>query len=47
MEYNTQLPRMIIPEYGRNIQSMIDHCCTIENREERNRCARAIIQVMG
>lgn len=47
MEYNTQLERLIIPEYGRNIQSMIEYCCTIENRDERNLCAKAIIQVMG
>ena len=47
MEYNTQLPHLQIPEYGRNIQVMIDHCITIENREERNKCARAIIQIMG
>jgi len=47
MEYNTQLDRLIIPEYGRNIQGMIEFCCKIENREERNLCARAIIQVMG
>ena len=47
MEYNTQLPHLIIPEYGRNIQVMIDHCITIEDRDERNKCARAIIQVMG
>ena len=47
MNYNTQLPQLIIPEYGRNVQGMVEHCCTIENREERNRCAKAIIQVMG
>lgn len=47
MEYNTQQPKMIIPEYGRNIQSMIEYCCTIKDRDERNLCARAIIQVMG
>lgn len=47
MEYNTQLPKLEIPEYGRNIQIMIDHCITIEDREERNKCARAIIQIMG
>ncbi len=47
MEYNTQLPKLEIPEYGRNIQVMIDHCVTIEDREERNKCARAIIQIMG
>lgn len=47
MDYNTQLDRLIIPEYGRNIQGMIEYCCTIKDREERNLCARAIIQVMG
>jgi len=47
MEYNTQLPKLEIPEYGRNIQVMIDHCITIEDREERNKCAKAIIQIMG
>lgn len=47
MEYNTQLPKLQIPEYGRNIQVMIDYCVTIADREERNKCARAIIQIMG
>lgn len=47
MEYNTQLERLIIPEYGRNIQGMIKYCCSIQDREERNLCAKAIIQVMG
>ena len=47
MEYNTQLDKLIIPEYGRNIQGMIEYCCTISDREERNLCAKAIIQVMG
>jgi hypothetical protein len=47
LSYNTQLPHLIISEYGRNVQGMVDFCCTIENREERNKCARAIIQIMG
>lgn len=47
MEYNTERPKMIIPEYGRNVQSMIDYCCELKDREERNLCAKAIIQVMG
>jgi hypothetical protein len=47
MEYNTALPKMIIPEYGRNIQKMIDFAITVADREERNRVARAIIDVMG
>ena len=38
---------MIIPEYGRNIQKMVDHATNLKDREERNRCAKSIIQVMG
>ncbi len=47
MDYNTSLPKMIIPEYGRNIQKMIDFAITVTDREERNKVARAIIDVMG
>lgn len=47
MEYNTGLPKMIIPEYGRNIQKMIDFAVTVGEREERNKVAQAIINVMG
>src|ERR1700745_1309827 len=47
MEYNTQKEHMIIPEYGRNIQSMINYAITLKDRDERNLCAKAIIQVMG
>ena len=38
---------MIIPEYGRNIQKMIDFAVSVEDREERNKVAQAIINVMG
>ena len=47
MDYNTSLPKMVIPEYGRNIQKMIDHAVSAKDREERNKIARAIINVMG
>ncbi|TNF31478.1 MAG: DUF4290 domain-containing protein [Bacteroidetes bacterium] len=47
MEYNTARETMQIPEYGRNIQKMIEYAKTIENREERNRAANSIIKVMG
>lgn len=47
MEYNSQRPDLIIPEYGRNIQNMVDHLKTIEDREERNKATQAIIKVMG
>jgi hypothetical protein len=46
-DYNTQRSHMILPEYGRNIQKMVEYAVTIEDREERNRAARAIIAIMG
>lgn len=46
-DYNTQRKRMALPEYGRNVQKMVDHIRTIEDRDERNRAARTIIQIMG
>jgi len=46
-DYNTQRKRMALPEYGRNVQKMVDHIKTIEDREERNRASRTIIQIMG
>jgi len=47
MEYNTSRPKMLIPEYGRNVQKMVDFAVTIADREERNKVANAIINVMG
>ena len=47
MKYNTNAKRLALPEYGRNIQNMVDFCLTIENKEERNLCANAIISIMG
>ncbi len=45
--YNSSRPDLILPEYGRSIHNMVNHCVSIEDREERNRCARAIITIMG
>lgn len=36
-----------MPEYGRHIQNMVNHCMTIEDRETRNRCARLIVRTMS
>jgi hypothetical protein len=47
MEYNTTRGRLILPEYGRNVQNMIAHAMEIADRNERNRAAQAIIEVMG
>ncbi|UZO80176.1 DUF4290 domain-containing protein [Aquimarina sp. ERC-38] len=47
LEYNTDRVKLIIPEYGRHLQKMIDSAIAIENKEERNKVAKAIISVMG
>jgi hypothetical protein len=47
MDYNTSRKQLVLPEYGRHIQQMVDHALTIENREERMRCAKTIIGIMG
>lgn len=47
MKYNTEEKKLPLPEYGRSIQNMVDHALTIEDREERQRCADSIITIMG
>ncbi len=47
MEYNTARKPLIIPEYGRHIQEMVDYCLTLVDDEERNGFAQIIIEVMG
>lgn len=47
LEYNTERSHLIIPEYGRHFQKMVDHAVSIEDREERNKIAKSIIDVMG
>ena len=45
--YNTQQKKMLLPEYGRSIQNMVDYAITIEDRQKRQRCANTIINIMG
>lgn len=45
--YNYLRRRLIIPEYGRHIQEMVDSLLEIEDRDERTRQAKAVIAVMG
>lgn len=47
MEYNTQRPKMEIPEYGRNVQKLVNFAVTVKDRDERNKVAKAIINIMG
>ena len=44
--YNTERVRLYIPEYGRNVQKMVEYLKTIEDREKRNEQARSVIKVM-
>lgn len=47
LTYKNHLRPIVLPEYGRNIQNMVDHCLTIEDRAERTRCARSIVDAMS
>ncbi len=47
LEYNGERPHLIIPEYGRHIQKLVDNCVALENVDERNKMAKAIVDVMG
>jgi len=46
MDYQ-QNTELTLPEYGRNVQQMVEYCKTIEDREQRNLCAKTIITAMG
>lgn len=47
LEYNTEREHLIIPEYGRHLQKMVNQLKAIEDRDERNKVAKSIIAVMG
>jgi hypothetical protein len=47
MDYSNKRGRLILPEYGRNIQRMVEFIKTIEDREIRNQAAQEIINIMG
>ena len=46
LDYNTQREKLVMPEYGREIQQMVDYCVQLEDRNERQHCAEAIIAIM-
>lgn len=45
--YNTDLKPITLPEFGRNVQGMVDYCVSIPDREERTKCAYAIADIMA
>lgn len=47
MNYPTLTGKLIMPEYGRNIQHMIEYALTIEDREKRTKCVQSIVNTMG
>ncbi|MBS1586753.1 MAG: DUF4290 domain-containing protein [Bacteroidetes bacterium] len=47
MEYNTTRSKMLMPEYGRNVQKMVEYLLTIEDPAVRLRNAEAVIELMG
>jgi len=47
LEYNSERPNLIIPEYGRHLQKLVDHCLQLPTKEEQSKMALAIVDVMG
>lgn len=47
MDYNTQRKKLLMPEYGRNVQRMIEQVMQIPDKEKRNEQIRAVVSVMG
>ena len=46
LEYNTQRRRLPLPEYGRSVHNMVEHAMSLDNREDRQRCAETIVDIM-
>ena len=47
MDYNTQREHLILPEYGRHVQKMLEQVCEIEDKEKRTQQAQAVVNVMS
>lgn len=46
LTYNNHLKKLTLPEYGRNIQNMVDRCLEIEDRDRRNAAAATTVAAM-
>ncbi len=46
LDYNTQRTHLILPEYGREVQKMVDYAITLKTKAERQQCAETIIGIM-
>ena len=47
LDYNTKREELVLPEYGREIQNMVDHAISIPDKKERLRCAHTIVKMMA
>lgn len=47
LDYNTQREKLVLPEYGREVQKMVDHAIGLESKAERQRCAESIVAIMA
>lgn len=47
MDYNTQREKLLMPEYGREVQAMVQHAISLPTKEERQRCAEKIVETMA
>ena len=46
LDYNTGREKLLMPEYGREIQKMVDYAIELPTKEERLRCAKSIVKMM-
>lgn len=46
LDYNTRREKLVLPEYGREVQKMVDYAMTLKTKSERQRCAYSIIDIM-
>ena len=46
LDYNTQRVKLVLPEYGREVQDMVNYAVSLKDRSERQRCAEAIVSIM-
>ena len=46
LDYNTQREKLVMPEYGREVQDMVNLCVTLKTKDERQACAETIVAIM-
>lgn len=47
LDYNTRRKKLLLPEYGREIQNLVDNAVSKGTKDERQKCAERIIDIMG